>query len=183
MTSTSPPRRRPRPTLGLLLVAVLAGVAILEVWLLTAVSAQIGVLPTLAILIIEAVLGVWLMRREGDKAWKALQKAFESGQLPTGQLADAALILVGGILLVLPGFFTDIIGLLFLLPLTRPMARRLIGFVIAKQAAKSGVDLGVVRATFEPDTIIRGETVDDPGDPGPGSDPGPGRVISGEIEP
>jgi len=84
---------------------------------------------------------------------------------------------------MLPGFFTDVIGLLFLLPVTRPLARRLIGFVIAKQAARSGVDLGMVRARFEPGTVIRGETVTEESGPGRRADPDDGRTIAGQIEP
>ena len=180
MTDRGPNRVR-RPNLVPVLVIAFILVPILEVWLLTAVGSLIGILPTIAILVAEAALGGWLMRREGSKAWAALSDAFGSGKLPTGELADAALVLVGGVLLMLPGFFTDIIGLLFLLPWTRPMARRLIGFVIAKQAARSGVDLGAMRARFEPGTVIRGETAEDV--PPPGSGPQGGRTIAGEIEP
>ena len=69
-----------------------------------------GLLPTVLILLVEAVVGVLLMRHEGSRAWKALNDAFTKGKVPTGELADAALILVGGVLLMLPGFLTDIIG-------------------------------------------------------------------------
>lgn len=170
---------------GWLLPTLLLGfiaVPILEVWLLTVVGTRIGLLPTVGILIAEAALGGWLMRREGAKAWKALQDAFDSGKMPAGELADAALVLVGGVLLMLPGFFTDVIGLLFLLPCTRPLARGLIGFLIARQVAKSGIDVSVMRARMERDTIIEGETVPDPEPPKGGSATDP-TVIKGEIEP
>ncbi len=104
--------------------------------------------------------------------------AYSTGKMPTGQLADAALVLVGGIMLILPGFFTDIIGLVCLLPFTRPLARRLIGLVLARQVAKSGLDVGVMRAHFAPDTVIKGETVDTP----PTEPPQDPQVIRGEIE-
>lgn len=178
--TTAPGRR---PWLVPMLVALFIAVPLLEVWLLTTVASQIGVLPTIGILVVEALLGGWLMRREGSKAWTALSDAFGTGRMPTGELADAALVLVGGVLLMLPGFFTDVIGLLFLLPVTRPLARRLIGFVIAKQAARSGVDLGMVRARFEPGTVIRGETVTEESGPGRRADPDDGRTIAGQIEP
>lgn len=167
----------------MLLPALVIGfilVSIAEVWLLAAVGARIGVYWTLAILIGEALIGAWLMRREGRKAWAALVKAYGTGKMPTGQLADAALILVGGVMLILPGFFTDIIGLICLLPYTRPFARRTIGFLIARQAAKSGLDIGVAKARFAPGTVIRGETVEDPA---PATKPEPDQpVIRGEIE-
>lgn len=175
MTAPVPQRRRlllPLLVVGFILVSVA------EVWLLTAVGSRIGVPWTLAILVVEALVGAWLMRREGRKAWAALTDAYATGKMPTGQLADAALILVGGIMLILPGFFTDVIGLVCLLPVTRPFARRLIGFLLARQAARQGLDLGVLRAKFEPGTVIKGETVDNP-PPKPGPDP---QVILGEIE-
>lgn len=175
MTGPVPLRRR--LLLPLLVIAFIL-VSVAEVWLLTVVSARITVYATLAILVTEAVIGAWLMRREGSKAWKALIDAYGTGRMPSGQLANAALILVGGIMLILPGFFTDIFGLVCLLPFTRPFARRVLGFLIARQAARTGLDVGVIKAKFEPDTVVRGETVDDPP---PSSEPGP-RVIRGEVE-
>ncbi len=173
MTANVPMRRRlllPLVVMGFILVSVA------EVWLLTTVGHVIGVPWTLAILVAEALVGVWLMRREGRKAWAALTDAYATGKMPTGQLADAALVLVGGIMLILPGFFTDVIGLVCLLPVTRPIARRLIGLLLAGQVAKQGLDLGVMKARFAPGTVIEGETVDTP-PAGPQQDP-----IKGEIE-
>lgn len=166
-----------RPWLVPVLVAAFIAIPIFEVWLLVEVGQTIGVIPTIIVLIAGAMLGGWLMRREGTKAWRALNDAFVSGRMPTGELADAALVLVGGVLLMLPGYFTDVVGLLFLLPITRPLARRLIGFVVARQVAKRGVDLGVMRARMERGTVIEGETVPDEAErPDPGT-------IKGEIEP
>jgi UPF0716 protein FxsA len=161
-----------------LLVAGFILVSVAEVWLLTAVGHIIGVPWTLAILFAEALVGAWLMHREGRKAWAALNNAYATGKMPTGQLADAALVLVGGIMLILPGFFTDVIGLFCLLPFTRPLARRLIGLILARQVAKQGLDIGVMRARFDPGTVIKGEAVDTPKKE-PEHDP---EVIQGEIE-
>ena len=175
MTGTVPLRRRlllPMLVVGFILVSVA------EVWLLTAVGSRIGVLWTLAILVAEAFIGAWLMRREGRKAWAALTDAYATGRMPTGQLADAALILVGGIMLILPGFFTDLVGLVCLLPLTRPLARRLIGFALAHQAAKQGLDVDVMRARFTPGTVIKGETVESP----PTRTEPDTTVVKGEIQ-
>ena len=79
------------------------------------------------------------MRHEGSRAWKALNDAYTTGKVPTGQLADAALILVGGVLLMLPGFVTDVFGFLFLLPWTRPFARKMIAFFVARRISKRAV--------------------------------------------
>ncbi|MFL6027195.1 MAG: FxsA family protein [Friedmanniella sp.] len=156
--------------LAVLLVLVVA-LPIFEVWLLIQVGDQIGVWPTVGILVLEAVLGAFLMRREGSRAWRALTAAFETGRVPTGELANAALVLVGGLLLMLPGFATDIIGFLFLLPMTRPLARKLVAFFVARRISR----LGLARAAVPGQgVVIEGETVD-----GPAS--GQDRTISGEI--
>lgn len=148
------------PTLLVLFITV----PLIEVWLIVSVGQRIGVLPTILILIAEAMLGSWLMRREGAKAWRALNDAFESGKMPAGELADAALILVGGVLLMLPGFLTDVFGLAFLLPVTRPLARKLIGWIVARQAARRGANLDVTYSRFDGGEVIEGEVVDVPAD-------------------
>lgn len=162
------------------LVALFIAIPIFEVWLLFRVGDVIGLVPTLIILIAEGFLGGWLMRREGRRAWRALSEAFNSGRMPTGELADGALVLVGGIMLMLPGYFTDVLGLFCLLPFTRPLARKLIGFFVARSVAKHGVDVGVLQARLEPETVIRGETIPDPQQP---SSNHSNDVIRGEIEP
>jgi len=163
------------------LPALLGGfvlVSILEVWLLTVVGSAIGIVPTLLILVAEAVIGAVLTRREGRKSWTALVAAYQEGRVPTGQLADAVLVLVGGIMLILPGFFTDVVGLAFLLPPTRPLVRKALGSMVATQASKSGFNLGAVRARYAPGTVP-GTVVEDPQRTKAKPDP---TVISGEIE-
>ncbi len=174
---SGPASARRRPWLLPALVGAFVLISAGEVWLLTFVGVRIGLPWTLAILIGEAVLGAWLMRREGNKAWRALVDAYTTGKMPSGQLADAALVLVGGLMLILPGFLTDVVGLICLLPWTRPLARRVIGIVIARQAARTGFDLGSVRSPYaDGGTVIRGEAVEDPD----GSAEPP--EVSGEIE-
>lgn len=161
-----------------LLVTIIAA-AIAEVAVILQSGRLIGPWLTLALLVATSFLGAWLLRREGSRAWRALVEAFQSGRMPTGELADAALVLVGGVLLMLPGFLSDVVGLFFLLPVTRPLARRLVAAVVGRSVASRGLDLGVLRAKVESDTIIKGETVANPSDPA-----GPRTVvISGEIDP
>lgn len=175
--SARPSRRR--GVLAALLVALLVAVPILEVWLLIQVGQALGVLPTIGILVGEAALGAWLMRREGSRAYAALTGAFDTGRMPTLELADAALVLVGGVLLMLPGFATDLVGLCCLLPFTRPVARRLLGYVVGRRIQRLGPP-----AYFQPLdrlTVIPGETVAEPPNsfrPRP-EDP---EVIIGEVE-
>ena len=178
-SNPAPARRRFFP-LGLLIgVIVLIGTPILEIYVLIQVGQLIGLLPTLGLLLVEAVLGVWLLKREGGRAWQALNAAIGTGRMPSQQLADGALILVGGALLILPGFVTDVLGFLCLFPLTRPLARKVLAFVVARRVARLGVDVPVARARMDTDNLIRGETVERPTQKGP--DTGDDRPVSGEI--
>jgi UPF0716 protein FxsA len=161
-----------------LLAALLVAIPILEVWLLVKVGQQLGLLPTVLILIAEAIIGALLMRHEGSRAWKALNDAFTQGKVPTGELADAALILVGGILLMLPGFLTDIIGFVFLLRWTRPVARKIIAFFVARRISRLGIP--VMRARLDTENLIHGETVEQPGFNQ--RRPDSPTIIAGEIE-
>lgn len=150
-----------------LLMALLVAVPIIEVWILLRVGHAIGGLPTVAILVAEAAIGAWLMKREGSRAWQALRATLGTGRMPASELTDAALVLVGGVLLMLPGFLTDVFGFVFLLPFTRPLARRLVEVFAAKQVQRAGVDFDLMRARTRPDMtidgeVIKGETVDEP---------------------
>ena len=127
---------------------------------------------------LEAVLGAWLMRHQGARAWTALNDAYSQGKVPTGQLADAALVLVGGVLLIVPGFISDIFGFLFLLPLTRPLARKFIAFFVARRINRLGVPVAMARADRA--NLIEGETVE-PAPPRSEEASGP-IIIAGEIE-
>jgi UPF0716 protein FxsA len=161
-----------------LLIALLVAVPIFEVWLLIKVGQQLGLLPTILILIAQAIIGALLMRHEGSRAWKALNDAFSNGKVPTGELADAALILVGGVLLILPGFLTDVIGFLFLLRWTRPVARKIIAFFVARRINRLGIP--VMRARLDTENLIEGESVEQP--PANGRKQDDPVVIAGEIE-
>lgn len=120
-----------------LLVVLFVLVPVLEIYLIVQVGQRIGALPTIGLLVVESLLGAWLVRREGRRAWVALRSAIGTGRLPGGELADAALILVGGTLLLTPGFVTDVAGFLLILPLTRPLARRVLGWLIARRAGST----------------------------------------------
>ncbi|MFF0343066.1 FxsA family protein [Kribbella sp. NPDC004875] len=104
-------------------LAVLA-VPIVEIYVIIQVGQAIGGWPTVGLLILESFLGAWLVKREGRRAWNALQTSLQSGKLPGRELTDSALILIGGTLLLVPGFITDLFGVFFILPFTRPLARR-----------------------------------------------------------
>ncbi len=171
-----------RGWIGWVVIGAIIALPIAEVAVLVATGRWIGALPTIGLMLVTSLLGAWLSQHEGRRAWKALREAFDSGRLPTGELADAVIILVGGLFLMLPGFVSDIIGLFCLLPFTRPLGRRFLTWLVSKTAAGRGVDLGLLRtqATMvtDPSSVIRGETVPDAGAPTPAED----IVIRGEVE-
>ena len=154
-------RRRLLPWLPLVLLAAV----VVDLAVIILVGRQVGVLWTLVALVGMSVLGLWLLRREGGRAWRALRTAARAGEMPSRQLADGILVLLGGILLILPGFVSDLLGIVLVLPLTRPLARPLLEAAISRRVF---FDLGVVKVT---ETRRRG-----PHDPN-----GPPDVVEGEI--
>ena len=161
---------------------VLVGLGVLavaEIALLVWVAGEIGVGWTLLVLLALAAVGGFLLRREGGKAWASLREARDDPDAVGRKVSDAALVLVGGLLLMLPGFVTDVFGFVFLLPFTRPYARRVLGFIVARRVARMGVNVDVIRAQTDPENLIRGEVVE-PYQPSPNSDHDV--VIKGEIE-
>jgi UPF0716 protein FxsA len=154
-------RRAPWWILTLLFVVV----PLLELYLLIQLGQVIGAWWTILILFADAMLGSWLVKREGGRTWRALQDALASGRMPAKELADGALVLVGGTLLITPGFLSDIAGLFCILPFTRPVARRVLTGVIARR-------LVVMTAPPSAASSYPGET---------GRRPGHGDVIRGEV--
>jgi UPF0716 protein FxsA len=129
-------RRGLRP--GRLLAIALLILPILEIVVIVAVGQAIGGWPTFFLLVGAAVLGIWLIRREGGKAWRALNQAVLSGRMPAREIADGIVVLVAGLLLLVPGFITDAIGLLLILPFTRPVARGLLESAISRRLVVVG---------------------------------------------
>jgi UPF0716 protein FxsA len=141
-----------------LLAVAFVVVPILEIFVLIQVGHVIGAWWTVLLLIADSVLGAWLVKREWRGAWRALDQSIRAGRLPNRELADAALIVVGGTLLLTPGFVSDVFGFLVLLPMTRPIARRAL-LAYATRRLTGSAAYG--RRTGGGRTVIRGEVVDD----------------------
>jgi UPF0716 protein FxsA len=118
----------------LLLAFVLVPLA--EIYVIYLVGSVLGLPLTLAVLLLVSMLGAALVKREGLRAWRALRLAMVSGTAPTRELADGGLILLGGGLLLTPGFLTDAVGLLLVLPPTRAVARRMLTTYPVRQALR-----------------------------------------------
>ena len=109
--------------MGLLLVVLFIVVPIAELYVLIQIGQAIGVLPTIALLILDSVLGAALMRAQGRAAWMRFNRALAEGRVPGREVMDGALVIFGGALLLTPGFLSDILGLILLLPPTRAIVR------------------------------------------------------------
>lgn len=109
-----------------LLVVLFLVVPIVELYVIVQVAGGIGVLETIGLLVVVSLVGAWLVRREGMSVLRKIQAQLGSGQLPTKQLVDGGLILFAGALMLTPGFVTDAIGVLLLLPPTRIVAREVL---------------------------------------------------------
>jgi UPF0716 protein FxsA len=110
--------------MGLVLLLILLGVPLAELWVIIEVGEWIGVLPTLVVLIAVSVAGAWLLKREGLLTWRRLRDTLRRGRVPADEAIDGALILFGGALLLTPGFLTDAVGLLLLIPVSRAVVKR-----------------------------------------------------------
>jgi UPF0716 protein FxsA len=110
----------------LILALLFLVIPIVELYVIIQVAHAIGVFDTLGLLVLDSVLGGWLMKREGMGVLRRLQAKLATGELPSTELVDGFLILFGGALMLAPGFLTDILGMALLLPPVRAVVRRVL---------------------------------------------------------
>ena len=165
---------------GWLLFVLLVVMPLVELFVLIRIGKVIGAGATVLLLLVAAVLGAWVVRREGARAWAAFNAALLAGRMPTRELADGVLVLVGGVLMMAPGVVSDVFGLLMVLPVTRGLVRPLLVALVAPRLAAAVPDApGFVgfSAPFGPDPRS-GAPGPDVRNPGP-QDEGP--VVRGEV--
>jgi UPF0716 protein FxsA len=109
----------------IVLLSVLA-LPLIEIALFIVIGQTIGLLPTLLGVLLTGIIGAMVLRWQGVAALREMQVRMQRGEMPARQMGDAMLIGLGGLLLLLPGYFTDLIGLLLLLPFTRELIYRLL---------------------------------------------------------
>lgn len=131
----------------LLLFFLFIVVPIVELYVLIQVGQAIGVLPTIALLIADSILGAALMRSQGRAAWRRFNATLAEGRVPGREVLDGALVIFGGALLLTPGFLSDILGLILLLPPTRAvvrtvLVRRFSGHIVSGAASGAGARMG-----------------------------------------
>jgi UPF0716 protein FxsA len=132
------------PLLALITVFIVLPVA--ELYLILKVGDLIGVPLTILLLAADSVIGSLLLRSQGRAAWRRLNEALAEGRMPHREVQDGALVIFGGAFLITPGFITDVIGLLMLLPPTRPLVRRLVMRALTRRAERR---MGRPRGDFD----------------------------------
>lgn len=159
----TPYARRRRPRLLRWVFLALLVVPVVEIAVIIGVGKVVGGWPTVALLLAESALGAWIVRREGSRSWAALREALASGRMPSRELTDAALVLVGGTLLLTPGFVTDLAGFLLILPATRPLTRQWLEAVVARRLLGSVGDHPPrpprTAGPQDPPDVVEGEVV------------------------
>ena len=122
----------------LALVALFIVVPLAELYVILKVGDAIGALWTILLLAADSVLGSLLLRAQGRSAWHRFNETMAAGRVPHRELIDGVLIVFGGAFLITPGFLTDIVGLLLLLPPTRSVIRRVVARRLGRRVVVSG---------------------------------------------
>ena len=92
---------------------------IVEMWILIQVGGEIGALPTIGLVVLTATIGLSLLKRQGLSTLMSARAKMDQGRIPAGELVSGVMLAVGGALLLTPGFVTDVVGFLLLIPATR----------------------------------------------------------------
>jgi UPF0716 protein FxsA len=151
----------------LVLLALFIALPILELYVIIQVGGAIGVWPTIALLIADSILGTILFRSQGRAAWARFNLALAEGRVPGREVFDGAMVILGGALLITPGFVTDIFGLICLIPPTRALLRRLLAGLAKRRVTVAWGPMGA----WEPRRPGSNGRGDPP--PRPGWRPGP----------
>lgn len=109
-----------------LLVVLFLAVPIAELYVLIQVGQAIGILDTLALLLVISIVGAWLAKREGLSVLRRIRAALDAGRVPGTELIDGFLILLAAALMLTPGFLTDVAAILLLLPPVRASVRQVL---------------------------------------------------------
>ena len=121
-----------------LLVVALVVVPLVELYLLIQVGQVVGAAWTIVALVLVSLLGGYLLRREGRRTWAAFRDASVRGTVPAAEVADGALVLLGGALMLTPGFLTDVVGLACVLPPSRRVLRRSLTSYATRRLLRGG---------------------------------------------
>ena len=129
-------------------------VPFVEIYVLLEVGSLIGAFPTILLVVFTAVLGAWLLRRQGFATWQRFQTNLQQGVIPAYEMIEGPILLVGGALLLTPGFFTDILGFACLIPSLR---RKIAQFVLENYLLKADTASAFRQQSNYAESAIEGE--------------------------
>jgi UPF0716 protein FxsA len=144
------------PLLALILVFIVLPLA--ELYVILKVGDSIGWAPTILILVVDSLLGSVLLRTQGRSIWGRFNKALAEGRIPHREVMDGVLVIFGGAFLITPGFITDILGLILLIPPTRAVVRRIVQRRLGRRVAVGVV--GGNQSRRDPDFDVEGTASD-----------------------
>lgn len=139
--------------IALLFVILFIVVPVVELWLILQVGEMIGVMPTILLLLLDSLLGAWLVKSQGGVVWRNFRRTADAGRIPANEAVDGFLVILGGTLLLVPGFLSDIVGILLIAPPSRKLLR--------SRVVKFG--MGRTRATFMGGAFNEQRVADDTG--------------------
>jgi UPF0716 protein FxsA len=143
-----------------LLVLVFVVVPLIELAIIIQVGQVIGLVWTIVLLLADSLLGAWLVRREGTRAWSRFRLALNQARVPTDEVLEGALVLFGGALLLTPGFATDALGLLLLIPPTRALVAAIMKRRLGGRLSVSTVSAGsAARRPRDRDDVVDVEVI------------------------
>jgi UPF0716 protein FxsA len=118
-----------------LLLLLFIVIPLVELFVIIEVGMAIGVWPTIGLLFLDSILGAVLLRSQGRAVWRRFNEALAASRVPHREVFDGALVIFGGALLLTPGFVTDVVGLLLLIPPSRALVRRFLGRLFVGRVA------------------------------------------------
>jgi UPF0716 protein FxsA len=146
------------PLLALLALFILVPLA--ELYVILKVGDAIGAIWTILLLAADSVLGSLLLRAQGRSVWRRFNTALAEGKMPHREVIDGVLVVFGGAFLITPGFITDVVGLVLLIPPTRALVRRVLASRLGRRLAVGAATRGRMRYDVE------GTAREDPSPPG-----------------
>ena len=144
----------------LALLALFIVVPLAELYVILRVGDAIGAIWTILLLAADSVLGSILLRTQGRSVWRRFNAALADGKMPHREVIDGVLVVFGGAFLITPGFITDVVGILLLVPPTRAVIRRLLVSRLGRRIAVNAATRGRMRYDVE------GTAREDPNPPG-----------------
>jgi UPF0716 protein FxsA len=135
-----------------ILFLIFVALPLAEIYALVKVGSWLGVLPTIVLLFFVSAAGAYLVKREGIRVWRRMQEQIVAGKMPSNEILDGVCLLLAGVLLLVPGFVTDVVGLFLLLPPFRVVLRKLL-------QRRSSKKIRVV-ATYTGRIVDNGQVID-----------------------